>query len=108
MTGTEPERTHRTLRTAVVGFGLSGSVFHAPLIAADPSYSLDVVATSDAGRQAAVAERYRRAGVARDARPVRQQRVGGKAAVRELAGPVVRRYFGRWRSPAHTEHTPSP
>lgn len=58
MTGTEPERTNRTLRTAVVGFGLSGSVFHAPLIAADPHYSLDVVATSDAGRQAAVAARY--------------------------------------------------
>ncbi|MBT2554080.1 Gfo/Idh/MocA family oxidoreductase [Arthrobacter sp. ISL-5] len=46
------------IRTAVVGFGLSGSVFHAPLIAADQSYSLDVIATSDAGRQAAAVERY--------------------------------------------------
>ncbi len=56
MTGTEAEA--RTIRTAVVGYGLSGSVFHAPLIAADRRYSLDVVATSDAGRQAAATERY--------------------------------------------------
>ncbi|MDI3194568.1 Gfo/Idh/MocA family oxidoreductase [Pseudarthrobacter sp. AL07] len=55
MTWTEPERR---IRTAVVGYGLSGSVFHAPLIAADPRYSLDVIATSDAGRQAAATQRY--------------------------------------------------
>lgn len=55
MTGTVDERT---IRAAVVGFGLSGSVFHAPLIAADRRYSLDIVATSDAGRQAAAVERY--------------------------------------------------
>ncbi len=42
----------------MVGYGLSGSVFHAPLIAADPRYSLDVIATSDAGRQAAATQRY--------------------------------------------------
>jgi predicted dehydrogenase len=46
------------IRTAVVGFGLSGRVFHAPLVAADPGYSLDVIATSDPGRQAAAAEQY--------------------------------------------------
>jgi predicted dehydrogenase len=55
MTRTEDERT---IRTAVVGYGLSGSVFHAPLIAADPRYSLDIIATSDAGRQAAASGRY--------------------------------------------------
>ena len=48
----------RAIRTAVVGYGLSGSVFHAPLIAADSRYSLDVIATSDAGRQAAAVDRY--------------------------------------------------
>ncbi|WP_258803949.1 Gfo/Idh/MocA family protein [Pseudarthrobacter sp. NS4] len=51
MTGTEAAQ--RTIRTAVVGYGLAGSVFHAPLIAANGDYSLDVIATSDAGRQAA-------------------------------------------------------
>ncbi|WP_285241340.1 Gfo/Idh/MocA family oxidoreductase [Pseudarthrobacter sp. MEB009] len=43
----------RPIRTAIVGYGLSGSVFHAPLIAADPRYALAVVATSDPERQAA-------------------------------------------------------
>jgi predicted dehydrogenase len=46
------------IRTAVAGFGLSGSVFHAPLIAADPAYSLDAIATSDAGRKAAAVSRH--------------------------------------------------
>jgi predicted dehydrogenase len=55
MTSTEPDRR---IRTAVVGYGLSGSVFHAPLIAADPRFALDVIATSDAGRQAAATQRY--------------------------------------------------
>ncbi|MDQ0680952.1 putative dehydrogenase [Arthrobacter pascens] len=64
MTRTENERT---IRTAVVGYGLSGSVFHAPLIAADPHYSLDVVATSDAGRQAAASGRYPGASTVPDA-----------------------------------------
>ncbi|MCX6498369.1 MAG: Gfo/Idh/MocA family oxidoreductase [Arthrobacter sp.] len=48
----------RPIRTAVAGFGLSGSVFHAPLIAANPAYSLDVIATSDPGRTAAATARY--------------------------------------------------
>lgn len=46
------------IRTAVAGYGLSGSVFHAPFIAASPAYSLDVIATSDAGRRSAAAARY--------------------------------------------------
>ena len=48
----------RPIRTAVAGFGLSGSVFHAPLLAADPAYSLEVISTSDAGRQSAASARY--------------------------------------------------
>lgn len=54
MTGT----AERTIRTAVVGYGLSGSVFHAPLIGADARYSLDVIATSNAERQKAATARY--------------------------------------------------
>ena len=48
----------RPIRTAVAGFGLSGSVFHAPLLAADPAFSVEVISTSDAGRQAAASARY--------------------------------------------------
>jgi len=48
----------RTIRTAVVGYGLSGSVFHAPLIGADERYSLAVIATSNVERQKAATARY--------------------------------------------------
>lgn len=46
------------IRTAVAGFGLSGRVFHAPLIAANQAYSLDVIATSDARRQSDASGSY--------------------------------------------------
>ena len=46
------------IRTAVVGFGIAGRVFHAPLIEADPSFSLDVIVTADPERAAAAAARY--------------------------------------------------
>ena len=64
MTGTEG--APRTIRTAVVGYGLAGSVFHAPLLAANTSYSLDVIATSDAGRQASASSRLPGVEVVRD------------------------------------------
>ncbi|MDQ0755099.1 Gfo/Idh/MocA family oxidoreductase [Arthrobacter sp. B3I4] len=46
------------IRTAVVGFGVSGKVFHAPLIAAHPRYSLDVIVTSQPDRAAEAARLY--------------------------------------------------
>jgi predicted dehydrogenase len=50
--------TSHPIRTAVAGFGLSGSVFHAPFIASNPAYELAVVATSDEARQAKARDRY--------------------------------------------------
>jgi predicted dehydrogenase len=50
--------SRRPIRTALAGFGLSGSVFHAPIIATNPAYSLDVISTSDAGRKSAAAARH--------------------------------------------------
>lgn len=46
------------IRTAVVGFGISGKVFHAPLIAADANYSLDVIVTADQDRASEAARLY--------------------------------------------------
>jgi scyllo-inositol 2-dehydrogenase (NADP+) len=46
------------IRTAIVGFGISGKVFHAPLIAANPDFSLDVIVTSEPGRAAEAARLY--------------------------------------------------
>ncbi|NNH74694.1 Gfo/Idh/MocA family oxidoreductase [Nocardia uniformis] len=40
----------RELRVAVVGYGLAGAVFHAPLIAAEPGMRVAVVVTSSADR----------------------------------------------------------
>ncbi|WP_329117742.1 Gfo/Idh/MocA family oxidoreductase [Streptomyces sp. NBC_01465] len=42
---------HRDLRVGLVGYGLAGSVFHAPLIAATEGLVLDTVVTSNPERQ---------------------------------------------------------
>ncbi|MER6158407.1 Gfo/Idh/MocA family oxidoreductase [Streptomyces sp. NPDC001868] len=53
MTGTSTgTTTGRTLRVALVGYGLAGSVFHAPLIAATEGLTLDTVVTSNPERRA--------------------------------------------------------
>ncbi|WP_026818596.1 Gfo/Idh/MocA family oxidoreductase [Arthrobacter castelli] len=50
--------TSTPIRTALVGFGVSGRVFHAPAIASDPRYSLDFIVTSNEERAADAADRY--------------------------------------------------
>lgn len=50
--------TKPALRTALIGFGLAGQAFHAPLIAADAAFSLNAIVTSDAERQALARARY--------------------------------------------------
>ena len=88
MTGTEADP--RTIRTAVVGYGLAGSVFHAPLLAANASYSLDVIATSDAGRQAAASSRLPAVAVVRDGAAVLQRAADLDLVV--LATPPLTHY----------------
>ncbi|MCU1478547.1 MAG: oxidoreductase [Subtercola sp.] len=51
------------IRTGVIGFGLSGSVFHAPFVAADERFALDAIVTSNAERQAAAHAEYPDAGI---------------------------------------------
>jgi scyllo-inositol 2-dehydrogenase (NADP+) len=46
------------LRGAVIGFGLAGSVFHAPLIAATPGLKVSVVVTGNPERQATASRAY--------------------------------------------------
>ncbi|MFJ4845371.1 MULTISPECIES: Gfo/Idh/MocA family oxidoreductase [unclassified Streptomyces] len=46
------------LRVALVGYGLAGSVFHAPLISATDGLALDTVVTSDPERQAQARAAY--------------------------------------------------
>jgi scyllo-inositol 2-dehydrogenase (NADP+) len=40
------------IRTAIIGYGLSGRIFHAPFIAANPRFALEVISTSDRARRA--------------------------------------------------------
>jgi predicted dehydrogenase len=47
-----------TIRTAVVGFGTGGAVFHAPFVHADAEYRLDVVVTGNPIRAADAARTY--------------------------------------------------
>ncbi|NVM96280.1 Gfo/Idh/MocA family protein [Arthrobacter wenxiniae] len=51
------------ISTALLGFGLAGSVFHAPFLAALDAFSLDVIVTGDPARQAAARAAYPQARV---------------------------------------------
>jgi scyllo-inositol 2-dehydrogenase (NADP+) len=44
------------IRTAIIGYGLSGRIFHAPFIAANPRFSIEVISTSDPSRRAQAAQ----------------------------------------------------
>ncbi|MBP2477422.1 putative dehydrogenase [Crossiella equi] len=46
------------LRVGVLGYGIAGAVFHAPLIAATPGLTLSSVVTANPERQAALAQRH--------------------------------------------------
>ncbi|MCX4526036.1 Gfo/Idh/MocA family oxidoreductase [Streptomyces sp. NBC_01551] len=71
MNATAPAATPYTpaapLRVGLVGYGLAGSVFHAPLVSATPGLVLDTVVTSDPGRQAQAREAYPGVRIATDA-----------------------------------------
>lgn len=46
------------LRGAVIGYGLAGSIFHAPLIAATPGLEVSTIVTGNPERQAAASRAY--------------------------------------------------
>jgi predicted dehydrogenase len=56
----------RSLRVALVGFGLGGQVFHAPLVAAVPELALASIVTADPERVALARSRYPEARVLPD------------------------------------------
>lgn len=47
-----------TIRTAVLGFGTSGRIFHAPFLHADPDFTVSAVVARDPARRALVAAEY--------------------------------------------------
>ena len=46
------------IRTGIIGFGLSGRVFHAPFIATNPAFRLDLISTGSPERAAQVAAQH--------------------------------------------------
>ena len=46
------------IRVGLIGYGLGGATFHAPLVAATPAMELAAIVTRDAGRRAEAARRY--------------------------------------------------
>jgi scyllo-inositol 2-dehydrogenase (NADP+) len=57
-------------RTALIGFGLAGSVLHAPLITATPGLTLTTVVTANRGRAGRAREEYPGARIERSAEAV--------------------------------------
>jgi len=58
------------IRTGIIGFGLAGRVFHAPLISSNADYSLDVIVTSDPDRAETAKRSYPRARIVADIQDV--------------------------------------
>jgi predicted dehydrogenase len=56
-----PGANARPLRVGLVGYGLGGATFHAPLISVTPGLELTAIATSDPERVRKATERYPRA-----------------------------------------------
>ncbi len=54
------------IRTGIIGFGLAGRVFHAPLVSSNADYSLDVVLTGDPDRAQTAGRLYPQARVVGD------------------------------------------
>ena len=50
--------TDSSIRVALIGYGMAGSLFHAPLIAATPGMRLTSVFTTDAQRAAQASARF--------------------------------------------------
>src|SRR6266704_2196544 len=51
MSLSDAEPMAKTLRVAIIGYGLAGSVFHAPLITAPPGMTVAAIVTSSPERQ---------------------------------------------------------
>lgn len=54
------------IRTAIIGFGTAGRLFHAPYLAADSGFRIDAIVTGDPERQAQAREEHPRARIVPD------------------------------------------
>ena len=80
--------TTSPIRTGIIGFGLSGRVFHAPFLRTNPAFRLDLIATANADRAAEAKSHHPDAEI-----------VGSPAELLERAGDLDLVVLA---SPAHT------
>lgn len=55
------------IRTAIIGFGTAGRLFHAPFLAADPAFRIDAIVTRDPDRAAQAQHEHPQARIVADA-----------------------------------------
>ena len=53
-----PTTTTTPIRTGIIGFGLAGRVFHAPFIATNPAFRLELISTANPDRAAEAAAQH--------------------------------------------------
>lgn len=56
-----------TIRTAIIGFGTAGRLFHAPFVAANPAFRIDAIVTSNGERAKQASEEHPQAMILPDA-----------------------------------------
>ena len=69
MTGTHPSPRRKSatpIRVGLIGYGVAGSVFHAPLIAANTNYRLQAIVTADRLRATHARQRHPQATILKD------------------------------------------
>src|SRR6202022_3522306 len=54
----ELQHDHQTLHVAIIGYGLAGAVFHAPLVASTPGMEVRAIVTSNPARQQQARQHY--------------------------------------------------
>lgn len=86
-----PSTTTTPIRAGIIGFGLSGRVFHAPFLATNPAFRIHLIATGDPARAADAAAQHPGATI-----------VGTPAELLERAADELDLVV--LASPAHTHH----
>jgi scyllo-inositol 2-dehydrogenase (NADP+) len=82
---------HPPIRTGIIGFGLAGSVFHAPFIATHPAFELSAIATSSQQRSAQARAEHPAARILTTDALLDEARAGGLDLVILASPPHVHR-----------------
>jgi scyllo-inositol 2-dehydrogenase (NADP+) len=77
--------TGEPIRTGLIGYGLSGAVFHGPLLAADPAFAVRAIVTADPSRRAQAGAAHPRATLVDD--PQQLWAVAGELDLVVVASP---------------------